>query len=194
MNIDKWDIREHHSIIPFKLHWRLAMMSPQIRVDEEVYEALKHKAEPFLDTPNSVLRRVLGLDSVASETAHAPADPKGGNGTARTAATRPRSPGRAKAGELLPIEAYYEPIMRSLVRHDGSARVALVLDEVGQELFDQLTPIDHLSLPTGGKRWRNRVQWARQHLVDQGLLEAGSPHGTWSITPEGRAYLESKQR
>jgi len=35
------------------------MNSYQIEVDEEVYSFLKDKAEPFLDTPNDVLRRVL---------------------------------------------------------------------------------------------------------------------------------------
>ena len=36
-------------------------MTPTVRVDEEVYEQLKAHAEPFVDTPNSVLRRLLGL-------------------------------------------------------------------------------------------------------------------------------------
>ncbi len=31
----------------------------KIEVDEEVFEYLKNKAEPFVDTPNSVLRREL---------------------------------------------------------------------------------------------------------------------------------------
>jgi len=42
-------------------------MSPirmyQIEVDEEVYNFLKQHAEPFKDTPNSVLRRFLPLKS-----------------------------------------------------------------------------------------------------------------------------------
>lgn len=32
-----------------------------IRVDGEVYELLQRQAKPFVDTPNSVLRRILGL-------------------------------------------------------------------------------------------------------------------------------------
>ncbi|MFA5316960.1 MAG: hypothetical protein WC369_06035 [Dehalococcoidales bacterium] len=35
---------------------------PTIRIDEEVYSWLKSKAVPFDDTPNSVLRRLAGLD------------------------------------------------------------------------------------------------------------------------------------
>jgi hypothetical protein len=31
----------------------------QVDVDDEVFEYLKRKAEPFVDTPNSVMRREL---------------------------------------------------------------------------------------------------------------------------------------
>lgn len=37
-------------------------MSPTIRIDDEVFEALQKHAKPFVDTPNDVLRRILGLD------------------------------------------------------------------------------------------------------------------------------------
>lgn len=36
---------------------------PTIRIDEEVYAWLKSQAEPFEDNPNTVLRRVAGLDT-----------------------------------------------------------------------------------------------------------------------------------
>ena len=36
-------------------------MSPTIRIDDDVFDELKGHAEPFVDTPNSVLRRLLGL-------------------------------------------------------------------------------------------------------------------------------------
>lgn len=42
-------------------------MSTVIRVDSEVYRVLQDLAEPFVDTPNSVLRRLLALDHHASE-------------------------------------------------------------------------------------------------------------------------------
>ncbi|MGR0319456.1 DUF4357 domain-containing protein [Agromyces sp. ZXT2-3] len=37
-------------------------MKRKIEVDDEVFAALQAMAEPFVDTPNSVLRRVLGVD------------------------------------------------------------------------------------------------------------------------------------
>jgi len=37
-------------------------MAPTIRIDDEVYAWLQEHARPFEDTPNSVLRRMAGLD------------------------------------------------------------------------------------------------------------------------------------
>jgi hypothetical protein len=40
---------------------------PTITVDEDVFGYLQARAEPFVDTPNSVLRRELGLGSPPSQ-------------------------------------------------------------------------------------------------------------------------------
>lgn len=40
-------------------------MAPTIRIDDEVYKWLQEQALPFEDTPNSVLRRVAGLERPA---------------------------------------------------------------------------------------------------------------------------------
>lgn len=41
-------------------------MAPTIRIDEEVWQWLKSHAAPLEDTPNSVLRRLAGLDAPSS--------------------------------------------------------------------------------------------------------------------------------
>jgi hypothetical protein len=47
-------------------------MSRTIRVDDEVFAKLQDLAEPFVDTPNSALRKLLGLETAAAESgAHA---------------------------------------------------------------------------------------------------------------------------
>lgn len=43
-------------------------MNPTIRIDEEVYAWLQKQGRAFEDTPNSVLRRVAGLDKEVDET------------------------------------------------------------------------------------------------------------------------------
>lgn len=42
-------------------------MTPVIRIDEEVWRWLQSLAEPFNDNPNSVLRRVAGLDNTTTD-------------------------------------------------------------------------------------------------------------------------------
>lgn len=44
-------------------------MAPTIRIDDEVFEALQKQAEPLVDSPNDVLRRVFGLHKARRDTA-----------------------------------------------------------------------------------------------------------------------------
>ncbi|ADP83655.1 hypothetical protein [Pseudofrankia inefficax] len=41
-------------------------MVPQIEVDEQVFKRLQDQAVPFVDTPNDVLRRILGFSGPAA--------------------------------------------------------------------------------------------------------------------------------
>lgn len=43
-------------------------MTPTIRVDDEVYALLQERGEAFVDTPNTVLRRILGLSESSEST------------------------------------------------------------------------------------------------------------------------------
>ncbi len=48
-------------------------------------------------------------------------------------------------------------------------------------------------VPSGDNRWTNRVQWARQALVDKGEIDS-SGHGIWRITDKGRKRLADLHR
>ena len=62
------------------------MMAPTIRVDDEVYALLQSKAEAFVDTPNTVLRRLLSLEeNSATSTANPASITAGTPGSARLA-------------------------------------------------------------------------------------------------------------
>jgi hypothetical protein len=43
---------------------------PQIRIDDDVWAWLQSHAEPLVDTPNAVLRRVAGLDQKRNDGAN----------------------------------------------------------------------------------------------------------------------------
>jgi restriction system protein len=48
------------------------------------------------------------------------------------------------------------------------------------------------TLPSGGNRWTNRIQWVRQRLLEKG--EISSPtRGIWAITDKGRKRLGKKE-
>ena len=84
----------------------------QFALDRDIWIAIKSRAEPFVDTPNSVLRKVLGLDTRSATIRNSSSD-RGtdhGGGVGR-AARKPGSTGRAQRsrvpkGTLLPEGEY----------------------------------------------------------------------------------------
>ena len=151
-------------------------MPIQIEVDEEVFGELQKRAAPLIDTPNSVMRRELGLD--------APTEQDGRRGPMRAKAER------APFGTLLPEKEYERPILEVLVEAGGSAPSREVTKAVGERLADRLTELDRQTLTSGEIRWANRVHFTRLRMVEQGLLKRDSPRGTWEISEEGRAALQ----
>ena len=152
-------------------------MQPMIEIDDDVLEMLKAKAEPLVDTPSSVLRRVLGLEPDSDEA------------NVERRVTPTRAPTRAPYGSILPESEYEIPILRYLDEHGGRAPSRDVVRAVGEELGDRLTELDYLPLKAGDIRWENRVAFTRLRLVERGELKDDSPRGTWEITQKGRERL-----
>ena len=153
-------------------------MSTSIDIDDEVLELLKQNAEPFVDTHNMVLRRLLGIDRAkASQTAAA--EQKGQGVT------------RAAPGTLLPEREYELPILRYLDEQGGRAPSREVVQAVGAVLADRLTERDWERLKSTDIRWQNRVAFVRLRLAERGELVRGSPRGTWEISDKGRERLRS---
>jgi Mrr N-terminal domain len=164
-------------------------MSREISVDDEVWSALKALAEPLVDTPNSVLRRLLELEE-SSESGFLGGTGKTGHKiSANTRAKRRRAP----AGSLLPENAYERPILKALISAGGRAPAAEIVAAVGSALSDALTPLDKEELPNGGLRWENRAQFTRLKLKERGLIESGSPRGIWEISKDGEEFLREGQ-
>lgn len=173
-------------------------MCPQIVVDSEVFELLKEHAEPFADTPNSVLRRLLGLKASPSGTAssEAPDLANEARGPARRRKSRrgeTRKP-RAPRGALLPEIEYELPILEALyTQSKGRAPAREVLELIKPALAGKLTDLDFQPIDSGNIRWHNRAQFARLHLVKLGHLAADSPRGIWEITELGRERVKNDQ-
>ena len=110
--------------------------------------------------------------------------------TARTAMRA--NLGRLQRGIRTAEDAFYQPILRALNDLGGSAKMGDVLTSVEQELKGTLKPVDYelLTSDPDAPRWRNTAQWARHAMVQEGLLKANSPRGTWEITDKGRQALK----
>ncbi|GIW81593.1 MAG: hypothetical protein KatS3mg105_3400 [Gemmatales bacterium] len=102
-----------------------------------------------------------------------------------------RNLGRLQRGLRTPEDSYYIPILRVLVRRGGSGQVSDVLEEVRAEMNGILRDVDFEPLASDphNLRWRNAAQWARNSMVNEGLLKSGSPRGIWEISEKGRQYL-----
>lgn len=168
-------------------------MSPNIRIDRDVYNALQKQAKPFTDTPNSVLRRLLGLEPVASspvsEGSSVKTKRRKSASAGRSRADRKEVVPRAPAGVLLPEKEYVLPLLSILSERGGSAPARETIEAVGRKLQDRLTPTDREKTASGVVRWQNRVQFVRLKLVEEGLLAKDSSRGVWSLTDVGRARL-----
>jgi restriction system protein len=90
----------------------------------------------------------------------------------------------------IPSEKYIEmPLLQEIEAAGGEARPSALYDKVAKH-FPSLTANDQQARHpgTGIPIWSNRVQWARQHLVNKGEVDA-STRGIWRITEKGRARL-----
>lgn len=184
------------------------LVSNSIEIDNDVLGVLKAQAEPFVDTPNSVLRRLLGLDSSGSTAAGVHVRTPGSTPQS-TATSRKRAAGRkgraqsktsikkttpkrtrAARGTLLPEDRYEIPLLRVLVDAGGQAPYREVVDAVGRELKPQLMEADFETLDSGTVRWQSRLQFVRLRLIERGYLDRDTPRGIWGITDAGRRALD----
>jgi Mrr N-terminal domain/SeqA protein N-terminal domain len=176
------------------------MKSSRIDIDDDILAFLKEHAEPFVDTPSTVLRRLLGMPSVDGsgpaevtlEDEFPAAERSRAGGQRSGQRRRRRRKARAQTGTILPHDEYELPILEILESHAGRAPTREVLDELAVRLADRLMPADFERLDTGNVRWRNRAQFVRLRLIDRGDMATGSPRGVWEITDQGRERLAVK--
>jgi Mrr N-terminal domain len=150
--------------------------SQWIEVDGEVLAAIKDAAEPFVDNPNRVLRRLFELPALEKD------------GTAAF----PAKIARAPRSSLLPLAEFELAILRAVADACGEATRLKLMEVLGRELDDRLTDLDREPLISGALRWQSRVDQARNRLVKAGFLE--SPYrGVWKLTPAGAEDLDRRE-
>jgi len=141
----------------------------EIEIDVDVWDTLKSVAEPFVDTPNMVLRRLLGIEK---------SDP---------------DKKQVKSKKKMTPQRDYRPyLIKALKALGGSAKLSDTTDLVGELMQDKLVEKDFEVLASTGEiRWRNMVAWERYEMVCDGLLKGDSPRGTWELSKKGYEFSQS---
>lgn len=155
-----------------------------LNISEATYQRLHTHALSFDDRPEDVILRLMEQAEGADGGASAPSSPS---------SPRPGAPSRAAPGSLLPLTAYWVPILSFLEEHGGSAPSNDVLDALEEEIEGLLTAKDKEPIRSGAIRWRNRARFARLRMKERGLLSDSSHRGVWEITDEGRRFLRDSQ-
>jgi Mrr N-terminal domain len=172
-------------------------------IDDDIYEFIQAHAIPLEDDVNTVLRRMLGLETDPVKTRPTAVISPATNVAKEQRATQPRQKRRSvgtKAdwqgkrtrpikGSLLPESEYELPILRALDELGGWGAASEVIERVGKLLEADLTPEDHMQIASGLVRWKNRTQFVRLALIKSGDLIQGSPRGVWEISDQGRRRL-----
>jgi len=103
---------------------------------------------------------------------------------------------RLERGLRTPEESYVMPILESIIELGGKAEMKDVLNLVHEKMKNILNSYDYEPLPSNPKqkRWENTAQWARNTMVNEGLLAKDSPRGIWEITDKGRKFYEENKQ
>ena len=148
-------------------------MCPVIRIDDDVWGWLQSLGRPFEDTPNSVLRRVAGLDTTSIDV------------NTKPVVARQGAPGRG--GRTMPQSDFRDPILRILARHRGTAERGQVLKELERDLGERLSEFDRKDIRSGTIRWQKSAEWEVSVMRKEGLLKTqdDSQRGEWSLSATG---------
>ena len=151
---------------------------PTIRIDDEVFEGLKQLAEPFVDTPAAVIRRLLIEKGILK------AEPPRVKAPLRI----PPSPERVLTPQLTPQEVYEQFLLATLAQDfGGRGGKREVTQATIQKMVRQgfINPADLELVATGETKAENTITWGRNALKNRGLIVRGSRRGLWELTEEG---------
>jgi len=145
---------------------------PTIRLDEDVFEGLQKLAQPFVDSPSMVIRRLLeerGVLLAASKV-------------------------RAAAPNALTPQANYEQYLLLVLKKefDGRGHKRDVTHAIVKRMMRDgyIGAADQELVSTGETKAENTISWARNALKSRGHVSRMSPRGIWELTSEGREAAE----
>jgi hypothetical protein len=158
---------------------------PTIRIEDDVLEGLKQLAEPFVDTPSSVIRRLLEEKGLIAKQPAAP----------------PRATGLQKLSSSTALELTPQPVYEQFLlvtledefkgRGDKRSVTQAVLERMSKRGMISTADLELVS--TGETKAENTISWGRNALKERGHLVRSSPRGIWELTPDGHAAAKRIQ-
>jgi hypothetical protein len=147
---------------------------PTVRLEADVFEALKKLAEPLVDTPSSVVRRLLEEKGLLD----------------RAMKLKPNSGAGSTASGLTPQLVFEDYLLKVLDtefggRGDKRNVTQAVLERMRADGL--ITAADLELVATGETKAENAVSWGRNALKERGYIAPPSRRGIWELTSMGRA-------
>jgi hypothetical protein len=150
---------------------------PTIRVDPDVFAGLQKLAQPFVDSPSMVIRRLLEEQGVLKK--------------------ETRTAKEVKTAQALTPQALYEQylLLVLLKEFDGRAHKRDVTYAVIRKMMKDghIGAADQELVKTGETKAENTLTWARNALRTRGLITRAAPRGIWELTPAGRQAASGEQ-
>ena len=157
-------------------------MMPTIRLDDDVFQGLQQLAKPFVDSPSSVIRRLLEERGVLTpQKASSPAESR-----AREMQDRPAGP---TANGLTPQPVYEGYLYVVLAKEfNGRGHKRDITHAVIKRMMKDghIGPADQELVKTGETKAENTIAWARNALKDRGHISRLSQRGIWELTADGK--------
>lgn len=175
-----------------------AAMEAQLREIAHAIDKLDRQGVPVPDALRAEKTRLaaaLGLSMEAAQTMNYLADELEDlladlkSRIGHTSEASPAKRARPKRSKLPKTDAAaLRPLIVEVLKtHGGRAKVAEVLDGIGERLKGKMLPGD-LEVRQDGKTlaWRNNAQWERLRMVHDGVLRSNSPNGIWELSEDYR--------
>lgn len=157
-------------------------MMPTIRIEDDVFKGLQQLAKPFVDSPSSVIRRMLEERGVLV--------PQKTSSSTETHTREPLSrPAGTTANGLTPQPVYESYLYVVLAKEfNGRGHKRDVTHAVIKRMMKDghVGAADQELVKTGETKAENTIAWARNALKDRGHISRISPRGIWELTAEGK--------
>ncbi len=144
---------------------------PTIRIDQDVFEGLQKLAQPFVDSPSRVIRRLLEERGVLQARAEA------------------QKSARLAPDALTPQSTYEKYLLVVLAREfDGRGHKRDVTHAIIKRMMKDghIGAADQELVSTGETKAENTITWARNALKQRGHIDRGTSRGIWELTRAGK--------